>query len=241
MEGVGWVNRRLELLKKMDPKYSLRAFARGLKISPATLSQVMNGKRPLSKKMVERLLGQLSSVEEKKKFLSTVFIPEGRREGAVKPIDSDSFRLIADWQHFAILGLAHLKSNRSDAEWIARRLKISVLEARSAFLRLERLRMIRKYGCGFRQVSPSIRTKPDISDNAIRRHHAQMLRQAALSLESVAPSDREFGTVTFAGDPDVLPRAKELIRQFRSDLCKLMESGEKKRVYTCSVQLFPLT
>ncbi|MNL65954.1 hypothetical protein D3C87_1903530 [compost metagenome] len=38
-----------------------------------------------------------------------------------------------------------------------------------------------------------------------------------------------------------LPKAKELIRQFRHDLSELLEQGEADDVYRLNIQLFPLT
>lgn len=40
---------------KSNKNYSLRAFARDLKFAPSTLSEILNGKRPLSKRLRERI------------------------------------------------------------------------------------------------------------------------------------------------------------------------------------------
>lgn len=52
-------------IQKANPAYSLRAFAKRLKISPSSLSAILSGKRPLTKKNAERILRSLYASPEK--------------------------------------------------------------------------------------------------------------------------------------------------------------------------------
>ena len=51
---------------------------------------------------------------------------------------------------------------------------------------------------------------------------------------------RRPGTSTVAIDRDNIPEAKEIIREFKRKLTRLLQKGSPKRVYSVSVQLFPV-
>ena len=53
------LQRELERRCQSNPKYSLRAFAKALKMSPAALSYMLTGKRPVSKKTVKKIVDRL--------------------------------------------------------------------------------------------------------------------------------------------------------------------------------------
>lgn len=234
--------------KKNNPLFSLRAFARNLDISPAQLSQIISGKRPLTvttaKKIVKSL--KLSPVESEK-FLDAVS-PDFRIKKITRLSDEkkrilkeDEFRLICDWEHFAILSLSEVKDNSSDARWIARRLNIPMKTAADSRDRLLRLGLIEVKNSQFKQVSAPLTTTNDIRSESIQRSHYQNLILAQERLESVEVSKREYTTVTMATSPKKLKEAKILIREFKRKLMEFLEDGEKTDVYTLAIQLFPLT
>src|SRR3954470_2795889 len=53
------LNESLTSARLRNRAYSLRAFARKLEISPAALSEILNGKRNVSKRLAERLVNNL--------------------------------------------------------------------------------------------------------------------------------------------------------------------------------------
>jgi plasmid maintenance system antidote protein VapI len=64
----------LSLKQRLNPHYSLRAFARDLEVHPATLSQVFKGNRPLPSKNAKRVVTSLNlSPKEKTLFLENLF------------------------------------------------------------------------------------------------------------------------------------------------------------------------
>ncbi len=123
-----------ELLSRCrnNPRYSLRAFARSLEVEPSSLSQIINWKRPLTTKMKERLgralgltrdqLAKIPSSERAQTGTST--------EQAIQKLAHDTFAVISDWYHYAILELTYIDGFKSDAGWIALRLGISKAQAK---------------------------------------------------------------------------------------------------------------
>ena len=134
---------------RKNPNYSLRSFARALSVEPSALSQMINGKRPITEKMKLRLgaaLGLHTKQIEK-------FTTEGKSESkqplpAYQQMTLDSFALISDWYHYAILELLAIEGFKPDPAWIGKRLGITRSEANIAVERLFRLGLLEKKNDG---------------------------------------------------------------------------------------------
>jgi uncharacterized protein (TIGR02147 family) len=227
-----------------NSSYSLRAFARDLGVGATTLSDVLADKRSLSKtnlgKVMEKLL--VSPLEKEKlwdDYKDNVNRPRELDDKTV--LEEDVFRLIADWQYFAVWSLAKIKDNQARPEWIANRLGIKKEEAEDAIERLIRLKLVRKSQGRLVRTGNSLSTTTDIPSAAIRKHHSQNLRLAEDSLHHVPVEFREFGSVTMSVNPEKLSAAKQILLKTRKKISDLLETGEVSEVYTLSFQLFPLT
>jgi len=125
--------------------YSLRAFAKWLRIDHSTLSQILRGKRPLTRRTVERLGARMKlSCGQISQFVMALHQPR-QSGGAIREatlLAHDTACAIAEWQHHAILELLALPEFRPDSRWIARVLDISVDEVNLALQRLLRLGMM---------------------------------------------------------------------------------------------------
>lgn len=70
-----WLQRQLQMRQTASPGYSLRSFARSLGLSPATLCQVMSGKRPISRKVALRIAdGCNLNADERASFLLAALV-----------------------------------------------------------------------------------------------------------------------------------------------------------------------
>lgn len=258
MDGVGitenyrlWLVKELADRKLRNPAYSLRSFSKHLGISAAGLSQVLSGKRPLSHKAALKIVDRCAmSPDQAQGFLASalgkswsetlqrmdVLLP-----GQFEELELESFRAISDWQHYAILGLSATNDNRSDEAWIAAQLGITRKQAREAFARLLKLGLIARRGKRFYRCRTQLTVPTQGWEPALQKYHQQNLRKAEEALSSQAANLEMFSAITMAVDESQLPKAREIIRQFRRRLCRLLESGNQERVYTLAVQLFPLS
>lgn len=246
-----WLVRELANRTQRNPAYSLRSFSKSLGLSAPSLSQVLSGKRPLSQRAALQIIERCAMApEQAHAFLISALGKAGAE--ALKKLDPlaashfeeleiESFRAIADWYHYGILGLAEIEDNRFDAEWVSDQLGISQKQAHSALQRLLKLGIIAKKGKGFYQCRPQLAVPTRGADAAIRNYHQQNLQKAQESLSGGESPLELFSAITMAVDEAQLPKARELIRQFRRRICRLMEQGERKRVYTLAVQLFPVS
>ncbi|MBI3295491.1 MAG: DUF4423 domain-containing protein [Deltaproteobacteria bacterium] len=208
-------------------------------MSHTVLSLVLSGKRPLSKKAAISVAAQLalSPTEAQALFSSngtTAFVSEP------SPMDLDTFAVIAEWYHFAILSLLELPNARLEAQWIARQLNLSPLEAGLAIDRLIRLGIIAQNKDGrWRQTKESFRLDPRHSTTATRRFQLQLIQKAVESLENEPLEKRDHTSTTFAMDPALLPYAKARIQTFRRELTSELEQlGTPRQVFNLTVQLF---
>lgn len=127
---------KAELAKRCgaNPRYSQRAFARDLDLSPSRLSEILSRRYGLSRVAAQGIAKRIGlAKEECRRFLDLVESEHARskvaREAAKDRLNSDSeqsqlqmdaFAIVSDWYHFAILELTCLKDFVSDNRWIAK-------------------------------------------------------------------------------------------------------------------------
>lgn len=222
--------------------YSLRAFARDLGIGVGSISEVMSGKRELSKKNIMKVLQNLNLTSEQKAELLK------SDEKTVKPVQDqhqllleDQFKLIADWYYLGILNLAKLKVNKASPEWISKRLGIEPYMAVEALERLQRLGLLKIERSKLVRTSQPLTTSRDLPSTAIRKHHSQNLLLAEKAIHNVPIDLRELGSVTMPVNLKKLTKVKELLLKTRKKVADLLEDDNATEIYTLSFQLFPLT
>lgn len=229
--------------------FSLRAFARKLNISHSALSEILNGKRKISKKMAERLARNLCLNPKEAKALIDLFPGKGSgangEAASVTPyleLTTDHFHVISEWYHFAILSLIDTAQSQADAKWIAARLGIKVPEAQSAIDRMMRLSMIHRDRQGrLARTGIAYATPDEVEDIGLKKAHMNNLELARRSLESDPIHARDFTAITMAVNPSKLPVAKKMIREFLDKISGYLENDPKQEVYKMCVQLIPLS
>lgn len=243
---------------RQNPRYSLRAFARDLKLAPSRLSEIISGKQGLSRKAAEKVASILGySPQEKERFCDLVesMHARSRKDREVAKVrlkkhnmpskevqlQVDAFNAIADWYHFAILELMNIDGFKSDTAWIAKRLSISEFETKLALERLARLELITFKGNKIIPATGSGLVNSDIPADSLKKHHAQLLEKAKEAIYLQSPDKRESLSWTIAIDTKMVPKAKEALNQFRNKFCTELEGAENKDgVYCLTIQFFDL-
>lgn len=241
-----WLANEFLKRRKKNPRYSLRSFAQKTGISSGRLSEILSGKRRLTARLCERVADGLLLSPEQRETLAQL-LAKGRRaqvasvSPAFKPVNADVFKAIADWEHWALLSLLRTDDFHSDISWMAQRLGISVVEVRQALQRLLRLGLITREGSTYRRVSEHLTTTHEIPSAALKKSHVQSLKQAIACITDVPLELRDVTSVTMVIDPERLPEAKQLIREFRRQLAVIMENGAKKEIYNLNIQFVPVS
>jgi uncharacterized protein (TIGR02147 family) len=239
-----------------NPRYSVRAFAGALGIDPGALSRILNGKQVPSFKISEILLSALDlDLKGREKFLTSIaekqrnrditrinpFFREFKKPAPQADLSIDLYRIIADWYHIAILELTYIEGFTFTPEWVSQSLGISRTEAKLAMDRLLQLKLIELKNGEYVKSSEQLSTAhKHLTTPALRKSQKQYIEKAIVSLEEDPTEERNITSMTMAIDPQKLPIAKEMIREFNRHLCEFLETGKRKRVYNLNINLYPL-
>lgn len=245
-----WLKRQ-----KVNPRYSMRSFARTLGLSPSYVSMVLSGKRRIDPARVAEIGTRLKWDRAHKALFEAVTLFEGAppeakadallkveelaSSGNVSVIKIDIFKAISTWHHAAICALVGVEGFQSDPTWIAKRLGILKIEAELAVGRLVRVGML-KYEDGALVKAAPFFSVGDVPSAAIRGYHKQMLEMGALALEDQPMDARDISGITMAIDKAAIPEVREKIIEFTRGLRQGMQRRTKDAVYQLSVAFFRL-
>jgi len=251
--GLRPVNFRMYLQQELvgrcrkNPRYSLRAFAKALAIGPSALSDMLNGKRNITKDMTQRLgLALGLSPSDLSEFNETKTVDfDTPRSPDFQQLTLDTYAIISDWYHYAILELMKVKGFKTSSSWIAKALGISKSETNVAVERLIRVGLIRKAKDG-KWLDTSGGFSTNINENltsaASKKLQKQTLELSVKALEEISVEIRNHTSMTMALNPKSLPEATEKIRRFRRSLTHFLENdGQPTEVYNLAISLYPLT
>ncbi len=225
--------------KRLNPNFSLRAYAKWLGLSPAQVSQMISGRRPITSATFGKIASKLGLSPLEKNLWLEQREPTAERQRV--HLGEDNFRLISDWHHLAILGLTKVKGAKGDARWVARRLGLPVAEVNEAMSRMVRMGIL-EVAPALRQLSPPFEATSSIPSEAIRSYHRQSLRLALEKLDLLPNHRREFQSVTLALREPQLKTFRRLIDRFLNEASELADAGgEGEQVFHLNVQLFPVT
>jgi uncharacterized protein (TIGR02147 family) len=246
----------LENRVSSNPGYSLRAFARDLKVSPQMLSFVLNERKGISTEVAAEIAERLNmSPAETSYFVDLVTLAHARNaqvkrlaqyriderlsQGpSFKTLEVEAFQAISDWHHYAILELTFVPGFKSDPKWIAGQLGITAFEASQAIERLQKLELLDARDGELRKTELNISASYGTPSSALRKLAKQLLEKAIESLETQSIDERDVTNITMAIDPALLPEAKKMISDFRRKLCGFLEQGNRSEVYVFAPALF---
>lgn len=248
-----FLEKALKRKKEKNPAYSLRAFAKQLGISPSSLSEILKGQRRVSIKIAERIINQLDLTSIERASILKDFQEKDSHQKKIQyrqklkekkeflKMASNQFQLISNWVHLAILSLIKTKNFQYDTQWIAKRLSTTNKNIEKAIKRLIDLELIQEQNNSLIRTSSLIRIDSKSADQILRKSYINDMDLAKSKLNTTKVYERDFTSMTLPSDPELIPKAKEIIRNAHLQLEELMESGRSTEVYKFSTQLYPLS
>jgi uncharacterized protein (TIGR02147 family) len=254
-----------ERKRKSNSRYSLRALARDLEMSPSYVSQVLNGKKIPSADVARKfkdLLGLtdldlsllLKSVAahspnaaDSKELILDLLAKDRAAKGFAKHTHKNPNDLLklTSWIHFAVLDLTTTENFNDDDRQTARRLGISISSLNSAIEDLVTFGLLKRENGRWTKTSKNIQFATDLSTQGTRQYHRQMISKALDVMEKNSePTEvarRRITGATLAINPEHVPEAVRRINEFIYELTELLGQGPCKEVYQLNVQLVPLT
>lgn len=256
------LKRKLEQRMTRNSRYSLRAFAKDMQIAPALMSDILNGKRGLSRTSATHLANRLGLTVTETEIFCDLVESQHARSKAIRQqaslrlkeksaqgivlnfltLDQEKFNLISDWYHLAILELMKTSDFQHDPNWIAKRLDLSIHQVKQAFERMKNLGVIREHKGQYLPTSQNIQTPDGVSSQALRLHHEQFLKKATDALYTQNLEERDFRGLTIKCKKSDVPKVREKLKQFLIDLdVELSVEPDGDEVYQLSTQFFCLT
>ncbi|MEQ1876140.1 MAG: TIGR02147 family protein [Bdellovibrionia bacterium] len=246
-----FLSEELARRQKANPRYSLRAFARHVGLSPGELSELLNDKRKLSVKSAVRIARALSlNTTESKHLMYLAQLDRGEGlellsgDGAARTreeISADLFEVVSDWVCFAILNLNDCVGFSWKPAYLAKRLGVTVQHITVALERLERVGLVKNNG-GKRTVDrEQVIANPNVPSEAIRTYHKAMLAKAADALDFQKITERDISGIGFAVDPKNIESLRKDLSEVLEHLMEKYQNGKKTEVYQLEIALFRLT
>ncbi len=246
--------------KLKNPRYSIRAFARWIQVSPGTLSLVILGKREISLNLAQKIMRalELNAIERAK--IAEYFEKENIKTDAPNPhtanrnivrdkkpssykLNENDLELISKPYFLVLLNLVETKDFKIDLDWMSGRIQQSKAETAEAWLLLQRLGMVQILEDG-----RPVRTYAALSSNSgrksqkIRQAHLDTLQRAQQALLVLDQSQRDFTSVTMPVQIQRLPEMQLAIRKFHDEFVKeFCEKNTANEVARICIHLFPET
>lgn len=244
---------KLNTIRLKNPTYSLRAFARKLKISPSSLSEIISGKRRISEKVLGRICTTLEltphetqqleyEIKTRKWVVSSKSTFESPERRILDLSSTEEHTVVSDWIHYSITCLLETMGTPRDPAGIAKRLRVSKARVQASLERLHAKGLIRINKDGEYECIDQVITTPDLlNSSSLLARHRSNLKAAKHALDRAPPEFCDFAFGTMAFDPEQIPVVRKMVRQFLNQLIEFSDSHPKREVFEVSIQLFPRT
>lgn len=240
---------RFRIARGRNPRFSLRSFAKQLGIDHSTLSQVLRGRRRLSRRSLHALGERLGLAEEvlrahrevSRKRTPLRSDPEVPRS---YDLDLHTFQMLSVWYHHAILELLHIEGFQPDSRWIASVLGIETQQVNIAVQRLLRLGLLEmKARKHWVDRSEDAEFHSTALTEAASDHVSQGIHDMASEIIKRIPGQyRQHHHAIVAMNSGKLPQFRILMNKFIGELRGLISEDEQRDdVYQLEISLFPLT
>ena len=249
--------------KSQNRYFSYRFFAReaGIK-SPVFFKEVAEGKKNLSRSMIEKfsialkfsereatyfknlvLFNQAKTGRQKQEYYAVLRSMENAK--SEKALDADQYDYFSTWYNVVIRELVTLVDIRGDYKLLATLVQPSITahEAKASVKLLLKLGLLRKRADGrFEQVDTAITARSGVATLAIREFNRKMAIHAVAAIENFPRDERSICGVTIGISPAMFEIINAEIAAFKDRIVTLVSRDEEsERVYQLNMQLFPVS
>lgn len=238
-----------------DQGSSLRGLAKRLNVSPALLSLVTKGKRPLTEENVDiwarvfkwnaqevswlkqLVLLECSSLKHKGEAMEGLSRFKSYNENS--PEEVLTYKYLKKWWNVTIREMSELPDFQEDEEWIQVRLlfNVSITDIKKSLKFLNKHKLLAKFG-DFRRLN----CQGEIYKLSLATFHKQMLDKAVESIYKVSSDNRYILGQTLAIEANRFPEAKMILEEALDKVIKLgCSKMQHSEVFHFYFMGFPLT
>lgn len=243
--------------KHRNKSYSLRAYARDLKISPSRLSEVLKGDHGISEESADKMADALRlSASQRKMWKDLILsqsarsgkvrelaqkrLDEAKKENSVRKIKEEQFRVISDWYHAAILELIDIPGFQSEPLWISEKLGISQSQAEDAIQRLLQLGLLTWQKNILKARPEAYATFTELPSAAVRKFHRQILGMHHESILQDPMNEREVMSMIMALPKSAMAEFGQEMKTLVTHFWEKYQEHEKEELYSISLQMCPV-
>jgi len=243
---------------RSNPSYSMRSFARDLKIAPSTLSEILKKKKGISLKKASEIVSALKLPDwQANHFINLVALKHSRSKAdkekaksniesqkesiIVGKLKSDAMKSLTSTLDLAILECTHLKQFDNTSEWIAEKLKVSTKEILESVKRLQNAQLLKISEDGqWSDLSPFFSSSDGIPSDAIRAFNIDILRTMEKKIINEPINDRIMKSVVFSLEEKYMNEARMILDDAIAKILTLSSKSEEKKdhVVCYSSQMF---
>lgn len=242
---VELIQNQFESYQQRNSRYSLRAFATKLQVSPSTLSEILRKKRKISKTTAASIVQILDPANQDALYhlehLDEHYTPYKTDSIKTLRIEGDEALLFEKWYHLAIVTFFDSKKYDGSAQSIANYFGISLKEATEATDRLLRLGVIKEENGRYVNSAQFYITDRSKLNDSIHISKKYALKNALHALEAKPLQDKSSFSMMFSVfDQKLVPEAIEYLDKMKKGFVKKFKGkGDKSAIYQLSIQFFP--
>jgi uncharacterized protein (TIGR02147 family) len=262
---VEYLHHELRERQKRDTRFSLRSWSRQLGYeNPSYLSHVLNRKRRLKPELAALLAENLALRGRSRKYFDLIVLGQSaprtekesatlrglvkavrpRRYAKVNQLSLETFSLVSDWYHWAILEMTGLGGDLT-VDSAHRRLggRVDRKTVRSAIERLLRAKLLRRDETGrLRRATPDVNeTHAPVPPEAVIAYHRQMGLLAVEAVSNQPRSERDFYGTTLSFRRENFRRAQQILEEAHKKVLTLVEHERGEEIYQLNTQFFRLS
>lgn len=267
---VGYLKEVFSEKSRANPKFSLRAFAEKLALSPGALHKILARQKKLSFERAHEVAKRLGLEGAETEYFVTLAQFENAKSESMRArlldqlkrmnprgldrateLGIDRFKLVSDWYGLAVLELvsAVMPRERKSApgQWtaaqIAKALGITTAQSESTLERLAKLDLLARSPDGkFARAAGSVLVVSDVPNEALRNYYRGVLDRCLESVAEQPPSDKVVGAEVFAFDPAQIEEVRSLTDDYLTSLRRLAQTGKRRtEVYQALTNVFRIT
>lgn len=234
-----YLRKEFEIRKGKNSQYSLRAFARDLKIGISTLSKLFSGKTQPSLPLLKTII---SGLKIEQQTLQQIFSshPEYYKEINLSEVNKFPHSLILQDCVLEIISHQTLTTDE-----ISNQLNTDPFIIGEIIDQLLDVQLIEESGQGYR--ASSINTTSISDDEAtteeLKQYQKDLLNISANAIDQTIIDKRNHTSIIFALDEEQINEVKEEIKIFRRKINKISlqsNKNNKSKLYAMQASFFPI-
>lgn len=236
---IDLLNASINEMKKRNSSLSLRAYAQRVGISPGYLSEVLSGKRKVSKERARFIADKAQFPRAAQDRLNDLI---DRNDGQSRRylLRGEDIQLMTDIDYYRLIAAFEVLSIPCTRNEVLELLKIDPKKLDALLTTLTRIKIVRISGENLFWTRNTVTTTDDVPSEEIKNFHRRMLSETPRAL-ALPVDEREFTSVIFGGTKSKISNGKKTIRNLRDLVVESMASSDDDCVYQLSIQLIPLS